>query len=66
MDPTTDTLPGVVVPLAYSPQEAADALRCSRGLIYSLMDTGQLRSVKLGRRRFIPASAIAEKLNEAA
>jgi hypothetical protein len=30
------------------------------------MDTGQLRSVKLGRRRFIPASAIAEKLNEAA
>jgi len=52
-------------PLAYSPQEAADALGCSRGFIYSLMATGQLRSVKLANRRFIPANAIAEILGEA-
>jgi excisionase family DNA binding protein len=52
--------------IAYSPEEARRLLGCSRGFVYSLMDMGQLRSVKLGGRRFIPAAAIAEKMAEAA
>ena len=51
--------------IAYSPQEAADALGCCRGFIYSLMATGQLSSIKLGGRRFIRASTLTERLAEA-
>jgi excisionase family DNA binding protein len=66
MDTAIHTRIGAVAtPLAYSPQEAADALGCSRGFIYSLMDAGQLHSIKLGGRRLIPASVISEMLAEA-
>lgn len=34
--------------------------KIGRSSIYRLMDTGELRSVKIGRRRFIPDSAIAD------
>jgi excisionase family DNA binding protein len=39
--------------LAYSPDEAAELLGTSRELVHDLLRTGQLRSVKAGRRRLI-------------
>jgi excisionase family DNA binding protein len=40
--------------------EAAEALRLSRSALYELIRSGQLRSVKCGRRRLIPVEALAE------
>ncbi len=39
--------------LAYSPDEAAALLGISRELVHDLLRTGQLGSVKAGRRRLI-------------
>jgi excisionase family DNA binding protein len=39
--------------LAYSPDEAAELLGISRELVHNLLRTGQLGSVKAGRRRLI-------------
>jgi excisionase family DNA binding protein len=39
--------------LAYSPDEAAALLGISRELVHDLLHTGQLGSVKAGRRRLI-------------
>jgi excisionase family DNA binding protein len=39
--------------LAFSPDEVAAALGISRELVHDLIRTGQLRSVKAGRRRLI-------------
>jgi excisionase family DNA binding protein len=39
--------------LADSPDEAAELLGISRELVHDLLRTGQLRSVKAGRRRLI-------------
>ncbi len=44
--------------LAYSPEEAAEALGVSRHLVYNLLRTGQLRSRKAGNRRLIGLSQI--------
>jgi excisionase family DNA binding protein len=35
-----------------------------RTKIYELITSGQLRTVKIGRRRFVPASAIEEYVAE--
>jgi excisionase family DNA binding protein len=40
-------------PLAYSPDEAAELLGISAELVHDLLRTGQLGSVKAGRRRLI-------------
>lgn len=40
--------------------EACRLLSMSRTVIYELIRSGRLRSVKQGRSRLIPASAIAE------
>lgn len=34
--------------IAYSPQEAADALGCTRAHIYALIHRGKLRAYKVG------------------
>jgi excisionase family DNA binding protein len=39
--------------LAFSPDEAAELLGISRELVHDLLRTGQLGSVKAGRRRLI-------------
>jgi excisionase family DNA binding protein len=39
---------------------AAAALRLSRSVLYELIRSGQLRTVKQGRRRLVPVSALAE------
>ena len=44
----------------YGVDEAAVALRLSRSLIYELIRSGRLRSVKQGRRRLVPVSALEE------
>jgi excisionase family DNA binding protein len=44
----------------YRVDEAAQALRLSRSLVYQLIRSGQLRTVKAGRRRLVPVEALAE------
>ncbi len=48
--------------LAYSPDEAADLLGISRELVHDLLRTGQLGSVKAGRRRLIGRHHLEEFL----
>jgi excisionase family DNA binding protein len=59
MNRQLDTLPSVQ-PLLYDVQEAATALRLSRSVIYELIRSGQLRTVKQGRRRLVPVAALDE------
>lgn len=56
MTTTTNTPPKAM----YKIPEAMQILSLSRSLIYELMRSGRLRSVKQGRARFIPATAITE------
>jgi excisionase family DNA binding protein len=49
-----------VVPILYRVDEAAHALRLSRSLLYELIRSGQLRTVKQGRCRLVPVEALAE------
>jgi excisionase family DNA binding protein len=43
-----------------SVDEAAAALAVGRSILYSEIGAGRLRTVKVGRRRLVPASAIAD------
>ncbi|HEX5997435.1 MAG TPA: helix-turn-helix domain-containing protein [Jiangellales bacterium] len=45
------------------PGEAAAMLSVSRDTVYVLLRSGRLRSVKVGRARLIPVSAIEEFLS---
>jgi len=47
-------------PCLYRVDEARLVLSMSRTVIYELIRSGRLRSVKQGRSRLIPASAITE------
>jgi excisionase family DNA binding protein len=44
---------------------AADALGIGRSATYDLLGAGRLRSVKVGRRRLVPAHAIGEYIDQA-
>jgi excisionase family DNA binding protein len=44
--------------VGYSIEEAAQSLGVGRTTVYDLMNSGDLESVKVGRRRIIPADAI--------
>jgi excisionase family DNA binding protein len=48
--------------LAFSPDEAAELLGISRELVHDLLRTGQLGSVKAGRRRLIGKHHLEEFL----
>jgi excisionase family DNA binding protein len=50
----------MTTPQLYRVNEAAQVLSISRTVIYELIRSGRLRSVKEGRTRLIPASAVAE------
>lgn len=50
----------VVAPVLYRVEEAAEALRLSRSQIYELIRSGRLRTVKEGRRRLVPVTALTE------
>ncbi|PFG75309.1 helix-turn-helix domain-containing protein [Tepidiforma thermophila] len=52
--------------LAYSIAEAAQALGIGRTLAIKLVRSGQLRSIKVGRRRLVPAAALEELLQQGA
>lgn len=47
-------------PLLYRVQDATRVLNMSRTVIYDLIRAGRLRTVKEGRARLIPLSAINE------
>lgn len=49
--------------LAYSPAEAAEAIGISRAKLYELLEAGELRSVKIGRRRLIRAADLESLLD---
>ena len=59
--PTTDNLP-----LVLSVAEAATVLRIGRGATYALVRTGNLRSIRVGRKILIPRAAIDEFIGSAA
>ena len=46
--------------LLFTPEHAADRLDVGRTTIYALMASGELRSVKIGRSRRVPAAALEE------
>ena len=46
--------------MLYRVDEAAAALRLSRSVLYELIRSGQLRTVKAGRRRLVPVAALSE------
>lgn len=49
--------------LTRRPEEAAPMLGIGRPAIYSLIRSGELRHIKVGRKILIPLSAIDEFLN---
>ena len=53
MTPPQPSTNAVVERLAFSPDEVAEALGISRELVNDLLRTGQLGSIKAGRRRLI-------------
>lgn len=44
--------------VGYSIEEAAQSLGVGRTTVYDLMNSGDLESVKVGRRRIIPVDAV--------
>lgn len=51
-------------PLALSPAKAADLLGVSRTVINNLMYSGELPSVKVGKRRLIPVKSLENWLEQ--
>ena len=49
--------------LLFTPEHAADRLDIGRTTVYALMATGELRSVKIGRSRRVPAAALEAYVN---
>ena len=49
-----------IAPVLYRVEEAAEALRVSRSVIYELIRSEQLRTIKVGRSRRVPVEALAE------
>jgi excisionase family DNA binding protein len=45
--------------------EAAEALGIGRTALYGELQAGRVRSVKVGRRRLVPMSAIGERIDAA-
>ena len=58
IDPRTAASPEP--PLLLSAEQAARALAINRSTIFELMATGQIPSVRIGRRRLISRQALAE------
>jgi excisionase family DNA binding protein len=56
---TASTTPPCM-PVLYTVEEAAEILRISRWKVFDLIRIKQLRSVKIGGLRRVPASAIEE------
>ncbi|NKY99144.1 helix-turn-helix domain-containing protein [Nocardiopsis alborubida] len=50
--------------VAYSVEEAAQALSLGQTTVKKLIATGRLPSVRVGRRRLIPRSALEDYVNQ--
>ncbi|MCH9732807.1 MAG: helix-turn-helix domain-containing protein [Actinomycetia bacterium] len=48
------------VPTLLNVEEAAEMLRCSKTLLYTMLGDGRLPSVKVGRRRLVRAADVAQ------
>ncbi|MFC5813624.1 MULTISPECIES: helix-turn-helix domain-containing protein [Nonomuraea] len=46
--------------LVLTVDEAAQRLRVSRWTLYTLIRSNQLQTIKIGRRRLVPADALAD------
>jgi excisionase family DNA binding protein len=46
------------MPLLLSPEQCADSLGVGRTFVYTLLASGQIESLKLGRRRLVPEEAL--------
>ena len=60
MDASDNSTPERVARLLLTPNEAAHALGVSRSLLYSLIMSQQLFSVKVGKARRIPVQSLQE------
>ncbi|ACO45492.1 helix-turn-helix domain-containing protein [Deinococcus deserti] len=60
LTPMTDRT--TLVPQVYTPKEAETLLRLSKNTVNALLNSGQLRAVRYGRKWLIPHAAIAEFL----
>lgn len=60
-DPSTET---GEIPALLTVAEAAEALRVSRGQVYEMTRTGQIRSIKIGRKLMVPRNAIGWFIDE--
>lgn len=58
------TLETAIKPLALSVDEACKVSRLGRTRIYELVNSGQLTSIKLGRRRLIHADSLHRLIQE--
>lgn len=58
------TAPPGQKPLLVTPEEAAGILRVGRTKIYALMHRGELRSIRIGKSRRIPFTAIEAFVDE--
>jgi excisionase family DNA binding protein len=58
----SDALPA---PRAYNPDAFAQVVGLGRTTIYQLIRDGQIRSIKVGRRRLIPAEEVDRLLANA-
>jgi excisionase family DNA binding protein len=52
-------------PAAFDPDGFARHLGLGRTTVYAMVKDGRLRSVKVGRRRLIPATEVERLLSEA-
>ncbi|MBS9532403.1 helix-turn-helix domain-containing protein [Mycobacterium sp. M1] len=50
------------VPVLFTVPEATEHLRCAESTVWQLLRNGELGSVRVGRRRLIPADAITDYL----
>ncbi|WP_240770091.1 helix-turn-helix domain-containing protein [Nocardioides sp. GY 10127] len=53
---TADDMP----PMLFTPEDVAKLLHVGRPMVYNLMNSGELRSMKVGRCRRISARALAD------
>jgi excisionase family DNA binding protein len=54
----------VMPPLSFSVDEAARLLGLGRSNLFKLLESGEIRSVKVGTRRLVPHKALEEFLAE--
>jgi excisionase family DNA binding protein len=52
------------LPLVFTVEEAADRLGVGRTVMYSLVSSGAVESVRIGRLRRVPADALVTFLDE--